>query len=51
MSHPLLYLAMNHGIRANVKSDALLLPKLERELFGKMPEPEFDFIREPVLSA
>jgi radical SAM superfamily enzyme YgiQ (UPF0313 family) len=51
MSHPLLYLAMNHGIRANVKSDALLLPILERELFGTIPEPEIDFIREPVLSA
>jgi radical SAM superfamily enzyme YgiQ (UPF0313 family) len=49
MAHPLLYLAMNIGIRKNAKSDAARLPQLESELFGKMPEPSLAF--QPVLFA
>ncbi len=37
MSHPLLYLAMNIGMRYNVKEDALRLPVLAAELFSLTP--------------
>ena len=50
LAHPLLYLAMNVGIRKNAKADAVRLPQLELELFGKTPEPSILLQPEPVLS-
>jgi radical SAM superfamily enzyme YgiQ (UPF0313 family) len=38
LSHPLLYVAMNLGIRQNVKIDLLRLPKLASELFTMKPD-------------
>jgi radical SAM superfamily enzyme YgiQ (UPF0313 family) len=38
MSHPLLYLAMNLGVRENVKADILRLPTLASELFNMKPD-------------
>jgi radical SAM superfamily enzyme YgiQ (UPF0313 family) len=37
LSHPLLYVAMNLGIRQNVKADTLRLPVLASELFNRIP--------------
>jgi hypothetical protein len=39
LHHPLLYLAMNLGIRANAKADALRLPTLDAELFQEKSHP------------
>jgi radical SAM superfamily enzyme YgiQ (UPF0313 family) len=38
LSHPLLYVAMNLGTRANVKVDMARLPKLASELFDVKPQ-------------
>ncbi len=49
MSHPLLYLAMNMGIRSCVKSDELRLPQLDADLFSGNREMIPLVLPEPVL--
>jgi radical SAM superfamily enzyme YgiQ (UPF0313 family) len=50
LSHPLLNLAMNIGIRQCAKSDALRLPQLEAELFGRTAEPAMELVPEAILT-
>jgi radical SAM superfamily enzyme YgiQ (UPF0313 family) len=50
MAHPLLYLAMNAGIRQCVKADEVRLPELDAELFRKAEGAEVVFQPEEVLT-